>query len=169
MIRKPHKTLKKTFKSGKMRRLEIKAMRIEKALQSQDVEFASLQKWSERKAMAKKPAGAIWADPAHMVSVSAYPVMPLYYADKAFTCARCGQNQLWTAKQQKWWYEIAQGELQSTAKHCRPCRHAMRAEKNKAKATHYTGLIAKYGVKDTARRLKLSVAELSDWRDKNIV
>ncbi|NOR62662.1 MAG: hypothetical protein GQ535_09250 [Rhodobacteraceae bacterium] len=104
-----------------------------------------------------------------MASVSAYPVVPLYYVDKAFTCARCGVEQLWTAKQQKWWYEIAQGELQSTAKHCRPCRQAVRMEKYQAKLTHYTGLIQKHGLEDAAQRLKLSVAELSNWRDKNIV
>ena len=157
------------LKNIRMRRLEIKAKRIEKALQSQGVEFASLQTWSARKAAAKKPEGAIWADPARMVSVSAYPVLPLYYADKAFTCARCGAAQLWSAKQQKFWYEIAKGEIQSTATHCRPCRKALRTEKTLAKSRHYKGLIAKYGLEEAARRLKLSVAELKDWRDKNIV
>jgi len=161
--------IRPALKSGCVRRLEIKARRIEKAQQGQGAEFASLQKWSARKATAQKPEGAIWADPSRMVSVSAYPVLPLYYVDNAFTCARCGEKQLWTAKQQKWWYEIAQGELQSTAKHCRPCRQALRAEKSLAKATHYKGLIAKYGLEDAARRLKLSVAELKDWCDKNIV
>ncbi|WP_238944985.1 zinc-ribbon domain containing protein [Vandammella animalimorsus] len=29
---------------------------------------------------------------------------------------------MWTAKQQKWWYEAAYGPIYSDAKHCRACR-----------------------------------------------
>lgn len=30
-----------------------------------------------------------------------------YYIDKRFTCAKCGTEEVWTAAQQKWWYEVA--------------------------------------------------------------
>ncbi|WP_347483885.1 zinc-ribbon domain containing protein [Vandammella animalimorsus] len=29
---------------------------------------------------------------------------------------------MWTAKQQKWWYEVAHGPIYSGSKHCRACR-----------------------------------------------
>lgn len=32
-----------------------------------------------------------------------------YYEDKEFECTDCGKTALWTAQQQKWWYEVAKG------------------------------------------------------------
>ena len=45
-----------------------------------------------------------------------------YYEDRPFTCRDCGKDQVWTATQQKWWYEIAKGGPSTTATRCRPCR-----------------------------------------------
>jgi hypothetical protein len=50
-----------------------------------------------------------------------------YYVDKPFVCEECGTSQVWTAGQQKWWYEVAKGYVFSTAKLCRLCRKQARA------------------------------------------
>lgn len=49
-----------------------------------------------------------------------------YYEDVPFTCVDCGEAQLWTATQQKWWYEVAKGQVYSIAKRCRACRRKRR-------------------------------------------
>ena len=56
-----------------------------------------------------------------------------YYVDRPFACQACGIQQVWTAAQQKWWYEVAKGDVFSTAKHCRPCRQQERARRDEAR------------------------------------
>ncbi|VTR95172.1 Uncharacterized protein OS=Thiorhodovibrio sp. 970 GN=Thi970DRAFT_01321 PE=4 SV=1: zf-trcl [Gemmata massiliana] len=48
------------------------------------------------------------------------------YEDTPFTCADCGKEEIWTAAQQKWWYEVAKGTIYSRAIRCRSCRQALR-------------------------------------------
>jgi hypothetical protein len=55
--------------------------------------------------------------------------LPTFYVDKVFTCRDCGQEQVWTAKQQKWWYEERLGPIDSTAVRCLPCRRARRMQR----------------------------------------
>ncbi len=50
-----------------------------------------------------------------------------YYVDEPFVCQGCGTSQIWTAAQQKWWYEVAKGSVFSTARLCRSCRQQERA------------------------------------------
>ena len=50
----------------------------------------------------------------------------LYYEDMPFTCVDCGREEVWTAAQQQWWYEVAQGSIYTTAIRCRACRQARR-------------------------------------------
>ena len=45
-----------------------------------------------------------------------------YYLDYPFRCRDCGQAQVWRAAQQKWWFEVAKGQVNSTAVRCRSCR-----------------------------------------------
>lgn len=49
-----------------------------------------------------------------------------YYVDKPFNCEECGIPQIWTAAQQKWWYEVAKGDVFSRATRCRTCRRRKR-------------------------------------------
>jgi hypothetical protein len=49
-----------------------------------------------------------------------------YYLDTPFTCADCKVDQVWTATQQKWWFEVAKGYAYSTAIRCRACRKKQR-------------------------------------------
>lgn len=46
--------------------------------------------------------------------------------DKPFICRDCGLSQVWIASQQKWWYEVAKGNINSTAVRCRSCRQKLR-------------------------------------------
>ena len=50
-----------------------------------------------------------------------------HYVDEPFVCQGCGTSQIWTAAQQKWWYEVAKGSVFSTARLCRSCRQQERA------------------------------------------
>jgi hypothetical protein len=45
-----------------------------------------------------------------------------YYVDRPFICRDCDEVQVWRAAQQKWWYEVAKGQVYSTAVRCRRCR-----------------------------------------------
>lgn len=56
-----------------------------------------------------------------------------YYRDLPFDCVDCGRPQVWRASQQKWWYEVARGDVESTAIRCRACRARERAERGRAK------------------------------------
>lgn len=51
-----------------------------------------------------------------------------YYVDKPFTCVDCGAACVYTAAQQKWWYEVAKGQVYSRAKRCQSCRRARRTK-----------------------------------------
>lgn len=65
------------------------------------------------------------------------------YEDKPFTCKDCGKEEIWTATQQKWWYEIAGGEAYSGAVRCRPCRKREYARKAQVRKVHLEGMAAK--------------------------
>jgi hypothetical protein len=56
-----------------------------------------------------------------------------YYLDSPFKCTDCGVDEVWTATQQKWWYEVAKGYVYSHAKRCRTCRRAKRETKAEAR------------------------------------
>ena len=53
---------------------------------------------------------------------------PLFYRDIPFACKDCAKSEVWTAAQQRWYYEIAKGPVQAHATRCRPCRKKHRAE-----------------------------------------
>jgi hypothetical protein len=63
-----------------------------------------------------------------------------YYEDRQFVCAQCRAPQVWRAWQQKWWYEVAKGHVESTAKLCRTCRRREQARRAEARRVHLEGL-----------------------------
>ncbi|WP_027527272.1 zinc-ribbon domain containing protein [Bradyrhizobium sp. Ec3.3] len=65
------------------------------------------------------------------------------YAAIEFACKACGKVETWTAKQQKWWYETAKGDVFTTATRCRPCRRKERARRNEARRVHLEGVARK--------------------------
>lgn len=67
------------------------------------------------------PGDAIPADLGQQAPNNSYSP-PTFYRDYEFTCVDCGGHEVWTAEQQKWWYEVAKGSIYSGAKRCRACR-----------------------------------------------
>lgn len=53
---------------------------------------------------------------------------PLFYQDISFHCKDCRKHVVWSATQQRWYYEIAKGSLLSRATRCRTCRKKHREE-----------------------------------------
>ena len=66
--------------------------------------------------------GKLPVNKSKVVFNSTFFEIPDFYEDKPFKCRECGKNEVWTAKQQKWWYEEAKGDLETTAILCRACR-----------------------------------------------
>lgn len=69
------------------------------------------------------------ADPTKQVPNCSYDPPPLWYVDIDFVCCKCGTEETWAAKQQKWFYEEAKGTLYATAKYCSNCRKMIRDAK----------------------------------------
>jgi hypothetical protein len=63
------------------------------------------------------PKGAVLADLSQQAPNNSYSP-PLYYVDRPFTCEDCGREEVWTASQQKWYYEVAKGPIYATAVRC---------------------------------------------------
>ena len=66
-----------------------------------------------------------------------------YYLDKPFTCKGCRKQEVWSATQQKWWYESAKGGVWTMATRCRACRRRERERKNEARRVQLEGFTRK--------------------------
>lgn len=68
-------------------------------------------------------SSAIRAD----ISKQHFSVCPRYwYVDAAFRCPRCGENFVFTADEQRFWYEELGFWIDSQAQHCKHCRGELR-------------------------------------------
>ncbi|MCC7249917.1 MAG: zinc-ribbon domain-containing protein [Lysobacter sp.] len=113
-------------KSGKQRREEIRRKRVERAERLQRDAQSPDVRWTQR----GDGAGEAGVEPADRDVLARlnnpYATLPDRYIDTVFECRDCGEQQVWTAKQQKWWYEVAQGAIDSRAVRCLPCRRKRR-------------------------------------------
>ena len=152
-------------KSAKQRRVEIRAERLRKACKAElDSERrAGYFPWENANSQRTPPAEAIAANWNALAHNNTYGPLPHFYVDLAFRCAGCGSDELWTAKQQKWWYEIAKGDINSTAKYCRKCRNLRQKQKDEARQIHIRGLIAKRGLQAAAVLLQKPADELQRY------
>ena len=66
-----------------------------------------------------------------------------FYVNRPFQCKDCGKSEIWTASQQKWWYETAKGDVWTVAVRCRHCRRRERNRKVEARRIHQEGLARK--------------------------
>ncbi len=121
--------------------------------------------WDRAEIRRSSPPESVAADWQALAHNNTCGPLPRYYLDLAFVCAGCGKEDLWTAKQQKWWYEIAKGDINTTAKYCRACRNLRRLRKHSARATHFRGLVAKHGIEGAAKLLQLAPEALSEFAD----
>jgi len=63
--------------------------------------------------------------------------------DLEFECRDCGRHEVWTARQQKWYYEVAKGSLYATAVRCRNCRRKRREAKGDPNKLKHPGTLLK--------------------------
>ena len=127
------------MKRNPKRRVQIEAQRAARAARR-----AALEKAAERSALEARgePVNAAALAPDNSYSTPDF-VRRGYYLDKPFRCESCGMEQVWTATQQKWWYEVAKGSVWSTATLCRSCRRKERERRNAARRVHQEGLARK--------------------------
>lgn len=135
------------MKSGKQRRIELKIHK-----QARKTKLAN-QKLAAKEA--ENLAALEWAGSHDRVIVDLTALAPnnsygepdfvrrKYYLDQPFTCAGCNSQEVWTAMQQKWWYEVAKGGLFTTAKFCRTCRRQERSRRAEARRIHLEGIANK--------------------------
>jgi hypothetical protein len=128
----------KGFKSGRQRCVEIKAIRRERRLAARE----------RRTLPTSLPAGsAVPVDYTRLMANNSYGpsdfVRRGFYLDIAFTCGDCGVACVWTAEQQRWWYETLGGSQYACAKRCRACRQRERQRKELARQAAQAGLLEK--------------------------
>lgn len=119
--------------SSKRKRHKLKRTRTEKKAELERIELLA----------ALKRGTVIAVDRSKVVSRSVLPEIPDYYRDTLFTCKDCGQQELWTAKQQQRWYEEQGGEIEAVAIRCRACRRKEKLRRDTARKIHLEGIARK--------------------------
>jgi hypothetical protein len=127
------------MKRAKQKRQEIKARREKHAKKKAD----NAVKAKMTAALAKRPVNSVLANVEALAHNNTYGPLPVFYVDKAFVCRDCGKREVWTATQQKWWYEVAKGQIDSTAVRCRACRRKERQRQADARRVHLEGVAKK--------------------------
>lgn len=123
------------MKSNKQRRLEIQG---DRAKDRTAAEREASEDFKTKMAMANQTFEAnraaqrllvnknFWVNTDHLRPTHSHGTPDFvyrgYYIDKTFQCKACGVTQVWSATQQKWWYETAKGDVWTTAVMCKPCR-----------------------------------------------
>jgi hypothetical protein len=110
------------------------------------------------------PAGAIPAEQSKLLHDRTYGPRPRFYADELFSCVDCGAEEVWTATDQKWWYEEAKGKIATRANRCLACRRKRRVRRSQERRVHVEGMVTKHGLDGAARRLCLTVEALERMR-----
>ncbi len=133
------------MKSPKQRRQEIKERRAKRAARKiRCVENRPIY----------RPVGTEPVTPALLRPTNSYGIPDFvrrgYYQDYPFRCKGCGKEEIWTAAQQRWWYEEAHGDVWTVAVRCRPCRQQERSRKAEARRIHLEGVAAKARAVDGA-------------------
>jgi hypothetical protein len=117
------------MKSGRQRRRELQEARKEKLRREA---LAKADAVRTRRAAEGAPV-----NPELLAEFSSYGqpdwLARGYYLDTPFRCVDCGVDEIWTATQQKWWYEVAKGYVYSGARRCRACRRKKRDTKAEAR------------------------------------
>lgn len=90
------------------------------------------------------PPGAVLADQQELEHNNTYGPLPRFYIDKVLVCRQCGIEEVWTAERQKWWYEVAKGNINTDAVLCRACRGKEKKRKDEARNIHMEGLKKKH-------------------------
>ena len=119
------------MKSGRQRREELQRKR------------AMKQEKAEARAREQARKSQVVVNTALLRPTNSYSTPDFvergYYIDRPFRCKDCGKAEVWTATQQKWWYESAKGDVWTVAIRCRPCRRRERERVAAARMTQARG------------------------------
>lgn len=140
------------MKSNKQRRAEINAKRLQRAARI-EAQMLAPNDGRIRRLVGGEPANRELLARLN----NTYCELPAYYVDRRFSCRDCGEAGVWTAKQQKWWYETMRGSIFSTAVRCLACRRKHRAQITCSKAGAGADLLG-----ETARWLRSVGAHQQD-------
>lgn len=91
----------------------------------------------------RPPPDAVMADHSQLSHNNTYDLLPRFYVDKLIVCRNCSKEEVWPAKRQKWWYEVAKGNINTTAVLCRECRGKEKERKLEDRRVHQEGLAKK--------------------------
>ena len=130
------------MKSGRQRRAEIKQERAGKKAAISAAEARQEEKERVRRLRGKVVVSAERLSPNRSYDTPDF-VKRGFYVDHPFICKDCKVAEVWTATQQKWWYETAKGDLWAVAIRCRLCRRRERDRKTTARKIHLEGLAKK--------------------------
>jgi hypothetical protein len=75
------------------------------------------------------PQGALAADPDNQNHGGGYAAK-FYYKDIYYTCAGCGRKEVWSAAQQKRYFEVQKGNIYNKPKWCYECHSKRMQAKN---------------------------------------
>ncbi len=137
------------MKSGKQRRAELAEKK--KALTAKQKEKSGAAALHMARQRAVKTNGVPVNRDAlalHACARSPEFVKLGFYVDVPFECVECGRAQIWTATQQKWWYEVAHGDVWTIARRCRECRRSERERRESARRDYFDGIARKSGPTD---------------------
>jgi hypothetical protein len=131
------------MKSGKQRRAELDAKR-----KAREAKAAAERAEADRAAAPAGGAGrGVPVNRGALAPHTSYGepefVTRGSYLDLPFVCVDCGWAEVWTAAQQKWWYEVAGGDVFTTARRCRACRRRERERAAEARQAQQEGLARK--------------------------
>jgi len=79
------------------------------------------------------------ADQTKMGHINTYGFLPEYYIDRPFVCQDCGKEEIWRAKDQKWYIEEAKGHMDAKAIRCHDCRMKLKEKKTQPVGGHNSG------------------------------
>jgi hypothetical protein len=136
------------MKSAKQRRAELDAKREARAAKAAAERAAAARAALEREAARGRAVNREALAPHGSYDEPEF-VTRGFYADMPFDCVECGKAEIWTAAQQKWWYEVAKGNVFTTARRCRACRPRERDRRAEARRSRLEGLARKGGGKRT--------------------
>ena len=130
------------MKSGKQRRLELDTKKKARAAKSAAKRTASARATRELEAARGVSVNRELLAPHGSYSEPEF-VTRGFYVDQPFQCVHCGKEEVWTAAQQKWWYEVAKGNVFTTARRCRACRRRERDRREESRRAHLEGFADK--------------------------
>jgi hypothetical protein len=143
------------MKSNKQRKTEIRIKRQKRTAKS--IERSS------QSAQIVQPAGTAPCQPELLASYNSYGTPRFvergYYTDTPFVCRDCGKQELWKATQQKWWYEVAKGNVESRAIRCRSCRRKEQERKAEARRQQLKGMASRPATSNRSPRIKTATCQ----------